>query len=326
MQRHSFFLCLAVCLISPFVEASSHPKRLNINSQDGCNFLAASEEQPFIYEQRCAAALSQIKLAGLGDQCLLWNETGLKLDTLFDLLQTMRNRTRPAKFYAFKPAKFLLEVPCNEGAYNQSSVFFAYDESVEAPGLKQIQFSMANGKFASEIASRHVSVKAAQVFVYSKERGIGDSGYYARYALDRKTLSPTLLEVIEKKNQQDGKDPFHWTGRLKDKPKGEGWVQKPISNAHSEACELNGPPAQAPAAVKKLRLGISKFDLEAALGQADYSPIDGQYYFTTGGDCFVEGSDHRAPCGVVADFRKDEGSDFKVTQSMQSCWWGAIAE
>ena len=35
-----------------------------------------------------------------------------------------------------------------------------------------------------------------------------------------------------------------------------------------------------PAKVKRIHIGMPKAELEALLGEADYSPTDGQYYFT----------------------------------------------
>ena len=89
-------------------------------------------------------------------------------------------------------------------------------------------------------------------------------------------------------------------------------------------CSVNGPAQLLPASVKRVRLGMSKVELERLLGEANYSPIEGQYYFSTGGECPLEEANRTAPCGVVADFRR--GPDARLTTSLQSCTWGAIGE
>jgi hypothetical protein len=94
--------------------------------------------------------------------------------------------------------------------------------------------------------------------------------------------------------------------------------------AGSAGCEMNGPARLVPAAVKRIRLGMSKRELERLLGEADYSPIEGQYYYSTGGECPLEGANRNAPCGVVADFRR--APDYQLTGSVRSCTWGAIGE
>jgi hypothetical protein len=93
--------------------------------------------------------------------------------------------------------------------------------------------------------------------------------------------------------------------------------------APSAGCELAGPPSLLPASVRQVRVGMSKPALESVLGESDYSPIEGQHYFSTGGDCPLEGTDRMAPCGVIAEFR---GPDHKPTTVLQSCRWGAIGE
>ena len=85
-----------------------------------------------------------------------------------------------------------------------------------------------------------------------------------------------------------------------------------------------------PEKLKQIHLRMSKAQLEAVLGEADYSPTDGQYYFSTGGDCPLEDTDREAPCGVVAEFRiTTYGAstiDIVLTDSLQGCWWGGIGE
>ena len=92
-------------------------------------------------------------------------------------------------------------------------------------------------------------------------------------------------------------------------------------------CSIDGPEHLVPEKVRRIHLGMAKAELENVLGEADYSPIDGQFYFSTGGDCPLEDTQNMAPCGVVAEFRDYRaGSDPVLTDTLQSCWWGGIGE
>lgn len=98
--------------------------------------------------------------------------------------------------------------------------------------------------------------------------------------------------------------------------------------AGQAACEIQGPVNLVPEKVRQVRLGMSMGALEQLLGPADYSPIQGQYYFSTGGDCPLdEDGERMASCGLVVDFR-DYGNAGEplLTGSIQSCWWGGIGE
>lgn len=88
------------------------------------------------------------------------------------------------------------------------------------------------------------------------------------------------------------------------------------SSMSAAGCAIEGPADRVPDAVGQLRLGMSKAEVERHLGPADYSPVEGQYYFSTGGDCPLDDEGREASCGVVAEFRP----------GLASCWWGAIGE
>jgi len=105
------------------------------------------------------------------------------------------------------------------------------------------------------------------------------------------------------------------------------WLVGCTAKTSTVGCGIASPEHLLPERVKRIHLGMSKAELEGVLGEADYSPTDGQFYFSTGGDCQLEGADRLAPCGVVAEFRKYSGDhDPVVTDSLQSCSWGAIGE
>ena len=98
------------------------------------------------------------------------------------------------------------------------------------------------------------------------------------------------------------------------------------ANTSSVGCGIQGPSELMPEKVSAVRLGMTKGELENVLGPADYSPVDGLFYFSTGGDCPLEATDRLASCGVVAEFLDHGGSEAVLTESLQSCWWGGIGE
>ena len=92
-------------------------------------------------------------------------------------------------------------------------------------------------------------------------------------------------------------------------------------------CSIEGPDALVPAQVREIRLGMDRAELEALLGPPDYSPAQGQYYFSTGGDCPLGVDGHAASCGVVASFAaSDDGDGAPAAGTLEACWWGAIGE
>lgn len=94
------------------------------------------------------------------------------------------------------------------------------------------------------------------------------------------------------------------------------------------ACSINAPPELLPREVKQIRLGMSLGALRRLLGKPDYTPVAGQFYFLTGGLCPTSSAGGtQFACGVVAEFRRFEygvAPDDVVTDSLQSCRWGAI--
>lgn len=94
----------------------------------------------------------------------------------------------------------------------------------------------------------------------------------------------------------------------------------------ASGCVVEEFAAVAPSKVKQIKLGMSKDDLRRILGEEDYSPVEGQYYFSTGGECPLDAGNRMAPCGLVAEFRAEKNGELQLTERLQSCWWGAIGE
>ena len=114
-----------------------------------------------------------------------------------------------------------------------------------------------------------------------------------------------------------------------------------ISDALSEDskeevhCEIWSPANPPPDAIKQIRLGMSYLEVVELLGEPDYSPIVGQYYHSTGGNCTTDGGPD-APCGFVLEYRTiDYGSSDGISVTLpdnvedyrlQGCSWGGIGE
>jgi hypothetical protein len=97
-------------------------------------------------------------------------------------------------------------------------------------------------------------------------------------------------------------------------------------------CSVYGPTEQKPAVLERLRLGMSRPEVEALLVESlvdgpAYSPIEGQYY-PIGGDYWLEDPQQEVPCGIVADFLVRQSGTGSATypERLESCWWGPIGE
>jgi hypothetical protein len=74
----------------------------------------------------------------------------------------------------------------------------------------------------------------------------------------------------------------------------------------------------------RLRVGISRKEVERLLGKPSYSPIEGQYYYGSDAFCSHDVEGPSGPCGVVVEYRKPP--EYVLTGYLQSCWFGAIRE
>jgi len=104
------------------------------------------------------------------------------------------------------------------------------------------------------------------------------------------------------------------------------WCMHASGFALAAGCTIHGPSQLMPSDLKRVYLGMSKADLEAVLGQADYAPAVGVYYYSTGGDCPLDNDHRSSSCGVVADFSKPDSTEPELTDVLQSCSWGAVGE
>jgi hypothetical protein len=224
MRIASLFFLAALLTASP-AEA-----RIPINAQGGCDHAATNADHPHAAENKCAAALEAFDATEWRTECDQWEAVRGEKPTLLHVFRQLKDerfgpRRRPF-FHAFARGRYLLEMPCNLGAYNRTSLFFRYDERQPDGRVEIVDFPQFDGRLRAQIWSRAVSTREALIFEYVKERGLGDSGAYARYRVDRRTLGVRLVEAIVKSQQWDEQDPFQWTGRLSDKPRGAGWRRR----------------------------------------------------------------------------------------------------
>ena len=53
--------------------------------------------------------------------------------------------------------------------------------------------------------------------------------------------------------------------------------------------------------------GIAKTKIEELLGEPDYSPIDGLYYYSSNKSTYSEFQNKDVPVGLIVDYRNSEG-------------------
>ena len=74
----------------------------------------------------------------------------------------------------------------------------------------------------------------------------------------------------------------------------------------------------------RLHKGTPRAEVEALVGRPDYSPTDGQYYYSSDKTERIE--EHpvlEAVIGLVVEYRDSRG---RVTDHLQSLWFGPIGE
>lgn len=75
-----------------------------------------------------------------------------------------------------------------------------------------------------------------------------------------------------------------------------------------------------------LALGMTRASVDNLLGEPDYSPIEGQYYYSSDRKEYPEDSAAnrvKVPVGVVVNYRTEQGV---LTDSLQTFWLGPIGE
>jgi hypothetical protein len=94
-------------------------------------------------------------------------------------------------------------------------------------------------------------------------------------------------------------------------------------------CQIDGQDRPPRNTIARIHRGQTKAEVEAILGQPDYSPIDGVYYHSTGGDCEFGELKRMVPCGYVMAYSRehsDSTNSFTDASVLIGCSWGGIAE
>lgn len=74
---------------------------------------------------------------------------------------------------------------------------------------------------------------------------------------------------------------------------------------------------------KGLSPGMPRREIERLLGEADYLPGGGQYYYSSDRSVYVEEQGREVTVGLVVDYRDKNGA---VTERLQEFWLGPIGE
>lgn len=69
--------------------------------------------------------------------------------------------------------------------------------------------------------------------------------------------------------------------------------------------------------------GMLRSEVERLLGDPDYSPIDGQYYYSSDRSADSDNQAGGGTAGLVVDYRDESGN---VTDTLHDFWLGPIAE
>lgn len=95
-----------------------------------------------------------------------------------------------------------------------------------------------------------------------------------------------------------------------------------IKNASAQY-KLNRDYASLVIIYKTLSKGISRTDVLALLGEPDYSPTEGQYYYSSSRSEYSKERDGNVVVGLVVDYRNERDT---LTKFLQKFWLGPIGE
>ncbi len=73
----------------------------------------------------------------------------------------------------------------------------------------------------------------------------------------------------------------------------------------------------------KLNKGMSREKVEHLLGKPEYSPLEGQYYYSSVQSIYSEDQERDVAMGIVVNYRDSNGF---VTEILQDFWTGPIGE
>ena len=97
------------------------------------------------------------------------------------------------------------------------------------------------------------------------------------------------------------------------------------SERTGSACTSDGPESLKPASFSSIHVGMTRTQVERILGKPDHTPIDGQDYFGTPGECEVEPG-YMGQCIFVIEYRDDSKPRRRDTGRVTGCYWGGVGE
>ncbi len=74
---------------------------------------------------------------------------------------------------------------------------------------------------------------------------------------------------------------------------------------------------------KNLSKGMHRNEVERLLGEPDYSPLNGQYYYSSDRSVYAKDQKREVPVGLIVDYRNKNGL---ITEMLQEFWLGPIGE
>jgi len=140
------------------------------------------------------------------------------------------------EFLPLSKGRFLIRMICDQGAYNETWLFFAYNERAIAPTKSSDTIakpvppllifptpcnnSVYRSEFSPIVYGRYFDIKSASLYTLSKMLGDGSGGYYAEYKIDTTNFIPSFKLAIFK-NFTDNLDGYNF--EVGKKPHGKNW-------------------------------------------------------------------------------------------------------
>jgi hypothetical protein len=91
----------------------------------------------------------------------------------------------------------------------------------------------------------------------------------------------------------------------------------------SSSYKMNKDYASLAVLVKHLRKGMARTDVQALLGEADYSPIAGQEYYSSDHSESAPETGAEQTVGLIVEYRDEQG---RLTEQLQQFELGRIGE
>lgn len=125
------------------------------------------------------------------------------------------------KFWPLERGHFLVQVRCSSGAYNETSLFFRWNDDSLGGEVQLVVFGSHDGEPTARVFARDFDSKQRTLWAFRKLLGDGSGGEYQRFTFEGEV--PVLRESVTKA-EADGTN--GWNFDRRSTPKGPGWVRK----------------------------------------------------------------------------------------------------